>query len=187
MPLFINRKLILEFLHSLNIPGASNKLEDCLRILFRSNEMTAVLRVCTLFQIIFSDPMRWLAGKHEELKDFSIVPHARARRGDVREDRRRRARAHVDALDLGHPAVVAQARPDFGRHVHKARDHISGGSTGGSVSSAAPSATGPMGILNWSLIWAAWRAAWRPPWKLRGAHPQRVRAKTRVGVRVRNF
>ena len=77
MPLFINRKLILEFLHSLNIPGASNKLEDCLRILFRSNEMTAVLRVCTLFQLIFSDPMRWLAGKHEELKDFSIVSCSR--------------------------------------------------------------------------------------------------------------
>ena len=67
----------IEFLHSLNIPGASNKLEDCLRILFRSNEMTAVLRVCTLFQIIFSDPMRWLAGKHEELKDFSIVSCSR--------------------------------------------------------------------------------------------------------------
>ena len=77
MPLFINRKLILEFLHSLNIPGASNKLEDCLRILFRSNEMTAVLRVCTLFQLIFSDPMRWLAGKHELLQDFSIVSCSR--------------------------------------------------------------------------------------------------------------
>jgi len=64
-------------LHSLNIPGASNKLEDCLRILFRSNEMTAILRVCTLFQLIFSDPMRWLAGKHEELKDFSIISCSR--------------------------------------------------------------------------------------------------------------
>ena len=77
VPLFINRKLILEFLHSLNVPGASNRLEECLRTLFRSNEMTALLRVCTLFQLIFSAPMRWLAGKHEQLQDFSIVSCSR--------------------------------------------------------------------------------------------------------------
>ena len=34
-PLFMNKPLILEFLHSLNIPGASNRLEDRLRISYR--------------------------------------------------------------------------------------------------------------------------------------------------------
>ena len=76
-PLFVNRKLILEFLHGLNVPGASNRLEDCLRTLFRSNEMTALLRVCTLYKLVFSEPMRWLAGKHEQLQDFSIVSCSR--------------------------------------------------------------------------------------------------------------
>ena len=30
----------------------------------------------------------------------------------------------ADALDLGHPAILADVRPDFRRHVHKARHHI---------------------------------------------------------------
>ena len=39
--------------------------------------MTALLRVCTLWKLIFSEPMRWLAGKHEQLEDFSIVTCSR--------------------------------------------------------------------------------------------------------------
>ena len=39
--------------------------------------MTALLRTCTLWKLIFSEPMRWLAGKHEQLKDFSIVTCSR--------------------------------------------------------------------------------------------------------------
>ena len=35
--------------------------------------MTALLRASTLFQIIFSDPLRWLAGKSGELDEWSIV------------------------------------------------------------------------------------------------------------------
>ena len=35
--------------------------------------MVALLRVNTLFQIIFSSPLRWLAGCSGELDDWSIV------------------------------------------------------------------------------------------------------------------
>ena len=74
VPIFWNRTIILEFLNSLLVPGADNKLETYLWRALSCNEMVAHLRVCTLFQIIISEPMRWLAGKaSKSLTDWSIV------------------------------------------------------------------------------------------------------------------
>ena len=68
----MNRKIILEFLKSLIVPGADNKLDNFLWRVLSCNEMTALLRVNTLWKYIFSEPARWLAGKGSELKDWSI-------------------------------------------------------------------------------------------------------------------
>ena len=70
--IFWNRKIILEFLKSLLVPGADNKLENFLWRALSCNEMTALLRVNTLWHYIFSEPARWLSGKGSELKDWSI-------------------------------------------------------------------------------------------------------------------
>ena len=72
VPIFVMRKIILEFLKSLIVPGADNKLENFLWRALGCNEMTALLRVNTLWKYIFSEPARWLAGKGSELKDWSI-------------------------------------------------------------------------------------------------------------------
>ena len=72
VPIFVNRKIILEFLKSLIVPGADNKLENFLWRVLSCNEMTALLRVNTLWKYVFSEPARWLAGKGSELKEWSI-------------------------------------------------------------------------------------------------------------------
>ena len=72
VPIFVNRKIILEFLKSLIVPGADNKLENFLWRVLSCNEMTALLRVNTLWKYVFSEPARWLAGKGSVLKDWSI-------------------------------------------------------------------------------------------------------------------
>ena len=73
VPLFVNRVIVLEFLHSLvNVPGANNRLEKFLWRVLRCNEMTAVLRVCTLWQALVSGPMRWLTGCSTALHDWGL-------------------------------------------------------------------------------------------------------------------
>ena len=49
-----------------------NKLEKFLWRVLSCNEMTALLRVNTLWTYIFSEPARWLAGKGGSLRDWSI-------------------------------------------------------------------------------------------------------------------
>ena len=73
VPIFVNRIIVTEFLHPLvNVPGANNKLEKFLWRVLRCNEMTAVLRVCTLWQMLVSGPMRWLTGCSTELHDWGL-------------------------------------------------------------------------------------------------------------------
>lgn len=72
--IFWNRLVVLEFLQGLvNIPNADNKLEKFLSSVLRCNEITALLRTCTVFKFVLSEPMRWLAGKGSTLPGWSIV------------------------------------------------------------------------------------------------------------------
>ena len=75
VPIYANRMIILEFLVGLvNVPGHSNILETCIWRSLRCNEIVAQLRANTLWQIIITDPMRWLAGKSSKaLSSWSIV------------------------------------------------------------------------------------------------------------------
>ena len=77
VPIFVNRKMVLEFLRSLIVPGADNQLEKFLWRVMSCNEMTALLRVNTLWKYIFSEPTRWLAGKSNELDKWSIDSSSR--------------------------------------------------------------------------------------------------------------
>ena len=78
LPIFANRIMMLDFLNGLvNVPKANNTLEKFLWRTLRSNEMTALLRVCTLFKLVVTDPMRWLTGKAKKLEDWSIVSASR--------------------------------------------------------------------------------------------------------------
>ena len=73
VPILVNRKLALEFLKQLVFtPGADNTLEKFLWRVLSCNEMTAQLRVNTLWHYTFSQPARYLAGKSCKLKDWSI-------------------------------------------------------------------------------------------------------------------
>lgn len=73
LPLFVNRMVLLEFLRDVVfVPGHANILEDALWILLRSNEVTAALRVFTLFDLLLSRQMRYISGKSDALKDWSI-------------------------------------------------------------------------------------------------------------------
>ena len=78
MPIFANRTVALEFLNSLvNVPRANNILEKFLWRTLKSVEMTALLRVNTLFKLVITDAMRWLTGKAKKLNDWSIVSASR--------------------------------------------------------------------------------------------------------------
>ena len=56
------------------LPGSDNVLEKFLWTVLRSNEMTALLRVCTLWREIISAPMRWLTGKASStLTNWSVI------------------------------------------------------------------------------------------------------------------
>ena len=72
VPIFANRKVVLEFLKGLLVPGANNTLEKFLWRVLSCNEMTAALRVNTLWRYIFSEPARWLSGKAGALNNWSI-------------------------------------------------------------------------------------------------------------------
>ena len=74
VPLFWNRKIMLHFLHGLaSVPGHENRLEKFLYRVMSCNEMTALLRTCTLFKLAIFEPMRWLTGKAGVMEDWSIV------------------------------------------------------------------------------------------------------------------
>ena len=77
VPIFVNREIILDFLRGLEVPGADNQLEKFLRRVLSCNEVTAALRVNTLWKYIFSEPARWLAGKAGALNDWSIDSSSR--------------------------------------------------------------------------------------------------------------
>eukprot|EP00966_Prymnesium_polylepis_P095427 2210409-Prymnesium_polylepis.1 len=49
VPIFVNREIILDFLRGLEVPGADNQLEKFLRRVLSCNEVTAALRVNTLW------------------------------------------------------------------------------------------------------------------------------------------
>ena len=75
-PLYMNRLLILEFLHPLvHGPAAKdNLLEKFLWRVLSCNEMIALLRVNTLWQMLVTEPLRWLTGKASKaLSDWSMV------------------------------------------------------------------------------------------------------------------
>ena len=72
VPLFWNKIAILKFISGLMVPGADNQLEKYLARFFSCNQVTAALRVNTLFKYIFSEPMRWLSGKAHELEGWSL-------------------------------------------------------------------------------------------------------------------
>eukprot|EP00966_Prymnesium_polylepis_P332779 7388258-Prymnesium_polylepis.1 len=61
--IFWNRVCALKFIQGLMVPGADNKLEKFLLRIYSCNEMTAALRVNTLWAYIYSQPARWLVGK----------------------------------------------------------------------------------------------------------------------------
>ena len=74
VPVFANRVLAADFLNGLvNVPGANNILEKFLWRVLRCNEMTALLRACTLWKLLVTEPMRWLTGKALKLKDWSVI------------------------------------------------------------------------------------------------------------------
>ena len=89
MPSLVFR-IIFDFLTGLIVPGSDNKLEKFLWRVLHCNEMTACLRVCTLWREIFSAPMRYLSGKTDTLAQWSIVSNS-------------------DVLDLAYDAMVAIA------------------------------------------------------------------------------
>ena len=75
VPLYMDRLIILEFLHPLvNGPASKdNILEKFLWRVLESTEMVGLLRVCTLWQTLLTEPLRWLSGKSTSLDDWSMV------------------------------------------------------------------------------------------------------------------
>ena len=65
--IFMMRKVVLEFIQGLMVPGADNRLEKFLLRVLSCGQVTAALRVNTLFKYMLSEPTRWLAGKAGEL------------------------------------------------------------------------------------------------------------------------
>ena len=61
--LFWNKMQALKFLQGLMVPGSKNRLETFLLRTLSCSEMTAALRVNTLWKYIYSEPSRWLVGK----------------------------------------------------------------------------------------------------------------------------
>jgi hypothetical protein len=77
--IYANRVLICEFHHGLVFtPGHSNILEDFIWHTLSCVEMVALTRVLTLFDLLLSQPLRWLCGKSSELTDWSVYKAAGA-------------------------------------------------------------------------------------------------------------
>ena len=76
VPLYVNRMIILDLLHPLvNGPASKdNILEKSLWRELSCTEMISLMRVCTLWQTIVTEPLRWLSGKASKcLDDWSMV------------------------------------------------------------------------------------------------------------------
>lgn len=72
IPLYIMRRYMVEFLHSLVHGGDhSNILEDFLYITFRSTEYIAMTRANAIVDLVIARPMRWLSGNAYKLDNFS--------------------------------------------------------------------------------------------------------------------
>eukprot|EP00965_Chrysotila_dentata_P104344 3445575-Pleurochrysis_carterae.AAC.1 len=72
LPIYINRRFMVAFLKDLVFQlEHSNILKDFLWTVLRSEEMVALCRTCTLFDLPISRPLRWLAGKAATLLDWS--------------------------------------------------------------------------------------------------------------------
>jgi hypothetical protein len=74
VPIFYNRKIILEFLKSLEVPGADNRLAKFLSRTLSCNEITASLRVNTLWKDIIEQAMIKVAADGHTLLDPSFDP-----------------------------------------------------------------------------------------------------------------
>jgi hypothetical protein len=73
VPLYLNRLVCLEFLRGyIDCPKSQNVLDKSLYTLLRCNEFVALLRAHALWQLLFSEPFRWLAGKTGKLADWSL-------------------------------------------------------------------------------------------------------------------
>ena len=73
VPLYLNRLVCLEFLRGyIDCPKSQNVLDKSLFTLLKCNEFVAMLRANTLWQLLFSEPFRWLAGKTGKLKGWSL-------------------------------------------------------------------------------------------------------------------
>ena len=74
-PILINRLVVLSFLKPIvNVPGKKDdsKLDRFCYICLRSNPLTALARVSTLFQNVLFAPHRCLAGKGAKLDNWSV-------------------------------------------------------------------------------------------------------------------
>ena len=72
IPMYINRKYIVEFLHPLVFGGDhSNILEDFLYIAYTTLEFIAMVRANAIIDLLVSRPLRWLSGMAHELDHFS--------------------------------------------------------------------------------------------------------------------
>ena len=74
VPLFWNRKIVLEFIRGyIDCPKSQNVLDKSLYTLLKCNECVALLRANTLWKHMFSEPFRCLAGKTGKLKALRIA------------------------------------------------------------------------------------------------------------------
>ena len=76
VPLYVNRMIILDLLHPLvNGPASKdNILEKSIWRELACTDMVGLLRVCTLWQTIVTEPLRWLSGKASKcLEEWSMV------------------------------------------------------------------------------------------------------------------
>lgn len=72
VPLFVNRKFFIEFLHERVFQMKhSNILEDFLYVTFSSLQYIAMTRANALVDVLISRPLRWLSGKSSQLHQWS--------------------------------------------------------------------------------------------------------------------
>ena len=73
LPIFVDRKILATFLSQLVfLPGHSNILETYLWTVLSCTELVALLRALTIFDLVLSRPLRWLAGSSSKLNNWSI-------------------------------------------------------------------------------------------------------------------
>ena len=73
LPIYMNRVVISEFLRmQVLMPDHSNLLESYLWHVLGCSEVVALLRIFSLYDLLLSRPLRWLAGKSSTLHEWSI-------------------------------------------------------------------------------------------------------------------